>query len=474
MPSTQFAFKEKYRYQNGFNSYHETEAVEGALPIGANSPQKPPYGLYAEKLSGTAFTAPRHENQQTWLYRILPSCGHSNFEPRESKTFNTNPENKPWEKIHYIPNQLRWDPFDLDETVDWVHSLHLVAGAGDPTMKSGVGYFIYAAGKDMEANEAFYSADGDFLIVAQHGVLNIQTELGRLVVRPNEICVIPRGIRYRVTLPEGPVRGYILELYQGHFTLPELGPIGSNCLANARDFQAPVADFDEDTETEWNILAKFAGHLYAAKQRHTPFDVVAWHGLYYPYKYDLGRFNTIGSISFDHPDPSIFTVLTAPTDRPGTAVADFVIFPPRWLVAENTFRPPWYHRNTMSEFMGLIGGQYDAKTGGGFQPAGASLHNVMSGHGPDAATHEKASNVDLQPNKVGEGSMAFMFESCLMIGVTDWGLTKCQKIQEGYNAESWEPLKPHFKRPGPKKIDNGVSPLVAGTEGDKGQVPHYT
>ncbi|CAN9089173.1 unnamed protein product [Alternaria alternata] len=453
MPSTQFAFKEKYRYQNGFNSYHETEAVEGALPIGANSPQKPPYGLYAEKLSGTAFTAPRHENQQTWLYRILPSCGHSNFEPRESKTFNTNPENKPWEKIHYIPNQLRWDPFDLDETVDWVHSLHLVAGAGDPTMKSGVGYFIYAAGKDMEANEAFYSADGDFLIVAQHGVLDIQTELGRLIVRPNEICVIPRGIRYRVTLPEGPVRGYILELYQGHFTLPELGPIGSNCLANARDFQAPIADFDEDTETEWSILAKFAGHLYAAKQRHTPFD-----------------------------DPSRLTIQTRPylpfslrqQTGSGTAVADFVIFPPRWLVAEGTFRPPWYHRNTMSEFMGLIGGQYDAKTGGGFQPAGASLHNVMSGHGPDAATHEKASNVDLQPNKVGEGSMAFMFESCLMIGVTDWGLTKCQKIQEGYNAESWEPLKPHFKRPGPKKIDNGVSPLAAGSEGDKGQVPHYT
>lgn len=355
-----------------------------------------------------------------------------------------------------------------------MHSLHLVAGNGDPTTKTGVGYFIYAAGKDMEKNEAFYSADGDFLIVPQHGVLDIQTELGRLVVRPNEICVIPRGIRYRVTLPEGPVRGYILELYEGHFQLPELGPIGSNCLANARDFQAPVADFDEDTESEWHVLGKFAGHLYAAKQTHTPFDVVAWHGLYYPYKYDLGRFNTIGSISFDHPDPSIFTVLTAQTAHAGTAVADFVIFPPRWLVAENTFRPPWYHRNTMSEFMGLIGGQYDAKTGGGFQPAGASLHNIMSGHGPDAATHEKASNLDLKPNKVGEGSMAFMFESCLMIGVTDWGLKKCQKVQEDYNAESWEPLKPHFKRPGPVEIENGVPPMKEGVEGDKGQVPHYT
>lgn len=356
-----------------------------------------------------------------------------------------------------------------------MHSLHLVAGAGDPTMKQGLGIYIYAAGKSMNAHEAFYSSDGDFLIVPQHGVLDIRTEMGHLLVRPNEICVIPRGIKYRVDLPAGPVRGYILELYQGHFTLPELGPIGSNCLANARDFQAPVASFDEDTSSEWHVLCKFAGHLFSARQGHSPFDVVAWHGLYYPYKYDLARFNTVGSVSFDHPDPSIYTVLTAQSDHPGTAVADFVIFPPRWLVAEDTFRPPWYHRNTMSEFMGLIHGQYDAKTGGGFQPAGASLHNVMAGHGPDAATHEKASNAELQPHKVGEGSMAFMFESCLMVGVTEWGLKKCRKVQEGYNAESWEPLKPHFKRPGPEgKIENGTRGGEEGVSGDKAQVPHWT
>jgi len=314
-----------------------TEAVEGALPISANSPQKPPYGLYAEKLSGTAFTAPRHENQQSWLYRILPASAHTNFEPREPNTYNTNPEGN---RVHQIPNQLRWDPFDLDDKVDWVHGLKLVAGAGDPTMKTGLGILIFAAGKDMNEKEAFYSADGDFLIVVQHGVLDIQTELGKILVRPNEICVIPRGIRYRVTLPEGPVRGYILELYQGHFELPELGPIGSNCLANARDFQAPVAAFDEDTNSDWTLVAKFAGHLFAAKQKQTPFDVVAWHGLYYPYKYDLGRFNVIGSVSFDHPDPSIYTVLTAQSDHPGTAVADFVIFPPRWLVGEDVSSTP--------------------------------------------------------------------------------------------------------------------------------------
>ncbi|MCJ1252566.1 hypothetical protein MMC24_000372 [Lignoscripta atroalba] len=454
MPVTNFSVAEKYKYQNGFGCYHESEAIEGALPIGANSPQKPPYGLYAEKLSGTSFTAPRHENQQSWLYRILPAAAHSPFESRESSTYNTNPESK---KLHQIPNQLRWDPFDLDESVDWVHSLRLVAGAGDPTMKQGLGMFIFAAGKSMDEYSAFYSADGDFLIVLQHGVLDIRTELGHLLVRPNEICVIPRGIRYHISLPNGPVRGYILELYQGHFQLPELGPIGSNCLANARDFQAPIADFTEDhsSSSTYTLLSKFNGHLFAATQAHTPFDVVAWHGTYYPYKYDLGRFCTIGSISYDHPDPSIFTVLSAPSDHPGTAVADFVIFPPRWLVQEDTFRPPWYHRNTMSEFMGLIHGQYDAKTGGGFQPAGASLHNVMSAHGPDSMTYEKASTAELKPMKVGEGSMAFMFESCLMVGVTEWGLKTCRKVQEGYNKESWEPLKPHFRRPENAFAKNG-------------------
>lgn len=299
----------------------------------------------------------------------------------------------------------------------------------------------------MPPNEAFYSSDGDFLIVVQHGVLNIQTELGYLLVRPNEIAVIPRGVRYPVNLPEGPSRGYILELYQDHFQLPELGPIGSNGLANARDFQVPVSAFQEDVESPWTLYTKFGDKFFHALQNHTPFDVVAWHGLYYPYKYELGRFNAIGSISFDHIDPSIYTVLTAPSDCPGTAVAGFVIFPPRWLVQEDTFRPPWYHRNTMSEFMGLIHGDYDAKTGGGFVPAGASLHNVMSAHGPDAGSHEAASKAKLVPQKIMVGSMAFMFESCLMLGVTEWGLNTCEKVQDRYNEHSWESLKPHFKHP---------------------------
>ncbi|EGD98945.1 homogentisate 1,2-dioxygenase [Trichophyton tonsurans CBS 112818] len=403
MPVTAFSTPEKYTYQNGFGSYHE----------------------------------------------IIPAASHRPFEEVDASTYHTS-LSKDATSLRQIPNQLRWNPFDLDEKVDWVRGLHLVAGAGDPATKHGLGILLFAAGKDM-GKEAFYSADGDFLIVPQHGVLDIQTELGRILVRPNEICVIPRGVRYRVTLPEGPVRGYICELYQGHYQLPELGPIGSNCLANPRDFQAPVASFDDEEEpSEYTILSKFNNTLFRATQPHTPFDIVAWHGNYYPFKYDLGRFNTIGSISYDHPDPSIFTVLTGQSDHAGTAIADFVIFPPRWLVQENTFRPPWYHRNTMSEFMGLISGDYDAKTAGGFKPAGASLHNVMSAHGPDAASHEGASNAELTPKKVGEGSMAFMFESCLMVGVSEWGLKTCQKVQDDYNEESWTPLKRYFKNPNKK------------------------
>ncbi|KAL2214453.1 homogentisate 1,2-dioxygenase [Sarocladium strictum] len=475
MPVTTFDTKEKYRYQSGFEAHLESEAVDGALPIGHNSPQKPPFGLYAEKLSGTAFTAPRHQNKQTWLYRILPSCAHPPYKPTAGD--EAAPEGEDGTrglkgvtgvhqgegKLHYIPNQLRWDPFSHDEAKDddFVSGMRLVAGAGDATLKEGLGMYVYAAGKSMDEKSAFYSADGDLLIVPQEGDLDIRTEFGYLLVRPMEICVIPRGIKYQVMLPSGRARGYALELYQGHFVLPELGPIGSNGLANARDFQAPLASFSEDfgaTAHEGNstytVTVKFNNALFETRQAHTPFDVVGWHGNYYPYKYDLGRFNTIGTISFDHPDPSIFTVLSAPSALPGTAVADFVIFPPRWLVGEDTFRPPWYHRNTMSEFMGLIQGGYDAKKGGagGFVPGGASLHNVMSGHGPDAESHEGASNAELKPMKVGAGSCAFMFESSLMMGVTEWGLRTCQKVQEGYNEESWGGIKTHFKLPENAKV----------------------
>ncbi|PHH85320.1 hypothetical protein CDD83_596 [Cordyceps sp. RAO-2017] len=465
MPVTEFETAEKYRYQNGFGCHFESEAVEGALPIGQNSPQRAAYGLYAEKLSGTAFTAPRHENKQTWLYRILPSCAHPPFRPASGAEADGGDGGGDGGKLHYLPNQLRWDPFDRDGAgdVDFVSGLRLVAGAGDPALKQGLGVLVYAAGRGMAPTAAFSSADGDLLIVPQEGALELRTELGWLLVRPMEVAVVPRGVKYRVGLVDGPARGYALELYQGHFALPELGPIGSNGLANARDFQAPVACFDADagptasapaSAAEYVVTTKFRGRLFETRQPHTPFDVVAWQGNYYPYKYDLGRFNAIGSVSFDHPDPSIFTVLSAPSATPGTAVADFVVFPPRWLVAEATFRPPWYHRNTMSEFMGLVRGDYDAKRpgAGGFQPGGASLHNVMAGHGPDAASCDAARDADLRPQKVGDGSCAFMFESCLMLGVSEWGLRTCKKVQQAYSEESWGAVRTHWQMPADKAV----------------------
>lgn len=261
------------------------------------------------------------------VYRILPAAVHGSWKPCRSDRYPS--ASISGSDVEQIPNQLRWNPFDFSDTNDWVSGMHLVAEAGDPAMKSGLAIFVFAVGKNMREHEAFYSADGDMLIVPQHGALDIITEFGRMLVRANEICVIPRGVRYRVLLPDGQTRGYILELYQGHFQLPELGPIGSNKLANARDFQVPMAYYENDTDSEWTVLSKFNRKLFYMVQRYSPCDVVAWHGTYYPYKYDLGRFNTSGSISFDHPDPSIFTVLTAPSNQTGTAITDFVIFPPR-------------------------------------------------------------------------------------------------------------------------------------------------
>jgi homogentisate 1,2-dioxygenase len=391
-------------YVAGFANHYSTEAVLGALPIGRNSPQVPPFGLYAEQLSATAFTAPRAENRRSWLYRLRPSAQHPPFalcEPRKPLAFA--PTSAP-----LTPNRLRWDPpLAPTGSVDFVDSWAPYAGNGSPELGSGLGIYMYCANTSMR-NRAFFSADGELLIVPQQGGLRVVTELGTMIVGPGEIVVIPRGVRMRIELTSDVAIGYVGENYGALFRLPELGPLGSNGLANVRDFLTPVAAF-EDVEVATELVQKFHGHLWSCTLDHSPFDVVAWHGNLAPYKYNLADFNTIGTVSFDHPDPSIFTVLTSPSDTPGTANCDFVIFPPRWMVAENTFRPPWFHRNVMSEFMGLIHGEYDAKKGG-FLPGGASLHNCMSAHGPDQASHARASTAALAPHKI-EHTMAFMFES---------------------------------------------------------------
>ena len=401
-------------YVTGFGNHVATEAVRGALPIGRNSPQRAPFGLYAEQLSGSAFTAPRSENKRSWLYRLRPTAQHPAFTPYAGAVHL---KSAPFGDAPPSPNRLRWDPLPWPAAgTDWLDGLVSYGGTGSVAEQTGVGIHCYAATADME--RAFFSADGELLVVPQEGALSITTEFGRIDVAPLSIALIPRGVRFRVALTDGRARGYVCENYGAPFRLPDLGPIGANGLANPRDFETPVAWY-EDVDTPCTVVQKFQGGLWTTTLDHSPFDVVAWHGNLAPCRYDLTRFNTINTVSFDHPDPSIFTVLTAPSDTPGTANCDFVIFPPRWMVAEGTFRPPWFHRNVMSEFMGLIAGEYDAKEGGGFVPGGASLHNQMNGHGPDQATYDKASTVDLKPHKI-TGTMAFMFETRHVVRTTAW------------------------------------------------------
>jgi homogentisate 1,2-dioxygenase len=421
-------------YQCGFGNEHATEALPGALPVGQNSPQRPPYGLYAEQLSGTAFTLPRGANRRSWLYRIRPAVAHGAFEPLPDGRLAAE-----LDEVPAPPDPLRWDPLPLPVApTDFVDGLVTFARCGGPAVQAGVAVHLYAATRSM-ADRFFYDADGELLLVPQQGRLVLLTELGRIEARPGEIAVLPRGVRFRVELPDGAARGYVCESFGAPFRLPDLGPIGANGLANPRDFLAPVAAF-EDREGAFELVARFQGRLWRAPIDHSPLDVVAWHGNYAPYKYDLARFNTINSVSFDHPDPSIFTVLTSPSEVRGLANVDFVIFPQRWLVAEHTFRPPWFHRNVMSEYMGLVRGAYDAKAEG-FVPGGGSLHNCMSGHGPDAATFEQASQTPLVPRKLDD-TLAFMFESRFVLRPTRAALASPQ-LQRDY-AACWGGLRSHF------------------------------
>ena len=427
-------------YQAGFGNTFVSEAVPGTVPVGRNSPQQVAHGLYAEQLSGTAFTAPRSENRRSWLYRIRPAAMHGPFSPFvDAPAFHNDFGEGP-----VTPDQLRWNPLPLPaQPTDFVEGLFTMAGNGGPAALSGVGIHLYAANRDMQGRY-FCDADGELLLVPQQGRLRIATELGVLEVEPQDIAIIPRGVRFRVELPDGEARGYACENFGALLRLPDLGPIGSNGLASARDFLYPVAAYEED-EGAFELVAKFQGHLWRADLDHSPLDVVGWHGNYAPCKYDLRRFNTIGSISFDHPDPSIFLVLTSPSDTPGVGNMDLAIFPPRILAMQDTFRPPWFHRNIASEFMGLVHGAYDAKAEG-FAPGGASLHNCMTGHGPDAATFEKASSADLSKPDVISDTMAFMFETRGVIRPTAQALDAAHR-QRDYQA-CWTGLQRHFRAPG--------------------------
>jgi homogentisate 1,2-dioxygenase len=430
-------------YQSGFGNEFATEALPGALPQGRNSPQRAPYGLYAEQLTATAFTAPRASNRRSWLYRIRPAATHRPF-ARHIAPANAIAIHSDFASVDTPPNQLRWNPQPLPTApTDFIDGMVTFAGNGDPHAQSGTGIHLYACNASM-TNRAFYNADGELLIVPQLGRLRFCTELGVIEVEPQEIVVIPRGIRFRVELLDEAARGYVCENFGASFQLPDLGPIGSNGLANPRDFFTPTAWY-EDRDEPFELIGKFMGKLWRAEMDHSPLDVVAWHGNCAPYKYDLRKHNTLGSISYDHPDPSIFLVLHSPSDAPGVSNIDFVIFPPRVLVAQDTFRPPWFHRNVASEFMGLIHGAYDAKADG-FSPGGASLHNCMSAHGPDAQTFVKASSADTSVPHYITDTMAFMFETKTVIRPTRSALESPQ-LQHDY-ADCWLGLQKHFD---PKK-----------------------
>lgn len=424
-------------YMSGFGNEFETEALPGALPQGQNSPQRCPYGLYAEQLSGSPFTAPRTSNERTWLYRIRPSVRHTaRFKPTAYSYWKSAPNTGD----HQLPlGQLRWDPVPLpNEETDFLAGIRTMTTAGDVNLQLGMAAHAYVANASM-VDDYFFNADAEMLIVPQQGTLHLRTEMGELEAGPGEICVLPRGVIFQIRLPDGPVRGYACENYGAKFTLPERGPIGANCLANPRDFKAPVARY-EDRDAASRVTAKWCGAFYVTEIDHSPLDVVGWHGNYAPYKYDLRTFSPVGAILFDHPDPSIFTVLTAPSGEPGTANIDFVIFPERWMVAEHSFRPPWYHRNLMSEFMGLIYGQYDAKEEG-FVPGGMSLHNMMLPHGPDAMGFEKASRAALSPQKLS-GTLAFMFETRFPQQLTRFA-AELETLQDDY-IDCWKDLKKRF------------------------------
>jgi len=429
-------------YQSGFGNGFETEALPGALPVGRNSPQRCAYGLYAEQISGSPFTAPRASNQRSWLYRIRPTVAHwGDFRPADAGLWRT----APCAEIRVPPAPMRWDPIPIPEApVTFLQGVRTITTAGDAGAQAGMATHVYVATQSM-VDAYFYNADGEMLFVPQHGALRLRTEFGMIDAAPGEVAVIPRGVKFSVELPAGPARGYLCENYGGAFTLPERGPIGANCLANPRDFLTPVAAY-EDRDAACRLTVKWGGALWETDLDHSPMDVVAWHGNYAPYKYNLRRFSPVGPLLFDHADPSIFTTLTSPSETPGTANIDFVIFPERWAVAENTFRPPWYHMNIMSEFMGLIYGVYDGKTGGGFTPGGFSLHNTMLPHGPDRDAFEGASNAELKPHKL-DGTLAFMFETRFPQHVTAYAAGIAER-QAGYGTygnallKRFDPHKP--------------------------------
>ncbi|KAF3092605.1 hypothetical protein TWF569_003669 [Orbilia oligospora] len=428
IPSFAVRKNDPYKYQAGFNNHFESEAIPGTIPHGQNSPRTVRWGLYAEQMTASAFVAPRHLNKKSWLYRVKPAIAHDGFSDlpdnpdTESCFLPINP------KVHVCATQLAWLPLEIpkDGKVDFIDGLKTLAGSGEPTLREGIAIHMYMSNASM-TNRAFVNSDGDFLICPQQGSLDITTEFGKLFVQPGEICIVQRGQKFSVDLPDGPSRGYVQEIWGANYELPELGPLGANGLANPRDFLHPVANFVVKDEP-WKVVYKLGGKFFECAQDHNPYNVVAWHGNYVPYKYDLTKFVNVGSISVDHIDPSIFCVLTARSRDPAAPLADFLIFSPRWDVASHTYRPPYFHRNVASEFMGLLYGEYGGRSDA-FQPGGCSFECGMVPHGVAYEEYHAASSQPPPEIQISPGSIAFMFESSRAFTITDfaWKSDKLHK-----------------------------------------------
>ncbi|KAL4928604.1 RmlC-like cupin domain-containing protein [Aspergillus undulatus] len=435
MPASIFAVVDPFTYHAGLNSYHESESIKNALPKPQSLPQRHSLGLYPERISGTSFTAKRAVSKQTFLYRILPSTAQSGWTRLPDHPLTYRPAD-----LNFVPDQVIWPPVEVKEDKTFLDGIIMIGSAGDPTIKNGVAYYFFSCGISMSERSAFYSADGDMLIVPQLGVLDIKTEMGEIRVRPREIVVVPRGIRFRVSLPNGPARGHVIEAYSGHFDLPELGPIGTLGLANVRDFEIPRANY-VDTDEVTEVIAKFGGRVHKTGMKGSAFNAVAWHGTYYPFKYDLGKFMPMGSTLYDHQDPSIYTVLTCPSDKPDHPAIDFHVLGPRWMVMEDTFQIPYFHRNTMSEFSSVLSGGFDLSRVPPQMFGMSGLHNMLSPHGLSAGETENAIKKVLKPERVPDDTMAFLVESCYPIGLTDWAYENAIKL---HSAEDFGGFKKRF------------------------------
>jgi len=418
------------RTLSGFGNEHESESQAGVLPTRGNSPQRPAGGLVTEQLSGTAFTAPRATNRRTWLYRRRPSVQHvRQLQPTTYPQFVTAPDPNPaWLA------QSRWNPDEPTAAAadTWLAGITTVVTNGNAHLHVGGAIHTYGFGASTELAPVFVNTDAEMLFVPQLGRVELQTELGPLAVEPGHIGVVPRGIKVRVSTAAKLASGWLHENYGQAFTLPDPGITGPNTSALARDFVYPSAQPEDDAPTA--IIVKTGGRFLATSIDRTPLDVVAWRGNYAPYRYDLRQFSPLGAVLFDHPDPSLGTVLTSPSDLVGTANVDLVVFRERWVVAEDTFRPPWFHSNTMSEFMGLIDGSYDAKPGQA--PGSMTLHNQHLPHGPATTAFEAASAAELMPQRL-EPTLAFMLESRYVWQPTQWAATT-DRLDVDYDA-CWMP-----------------------------------